>query len=194
VGDEVGDGVAAATRTATRGSGPDVADATHATVATSPRLLRADTIVGIPLTARIVVLSSCESAGGEALAGEGVAGLANAFLAAGAGAVLATLWPVDDLATERFMHAYYRALGRGASAAVALRDAQRQVRTRRAWRHPYYWAGFVLVGDGDVTLALRENPWSRERAGLALAGLLLAGSVVAAVGARRRARVSRGAA
>jgi len=124
-------------------------------------LLTAGEIADRRLGARLVVLSSCESAAGRTNLGEGVAGLSTAFLAAGVPAVVATLWPVEDRVTADLMSRLYDQLARGRSAAEALRRAQLEVRGRPATRHPYYWAGFVLVGDGSVRLPLRRRPGLR---------------------------------
>lgn len=125
-------------------------------------LLRAETIASTPLSARLVVLSSCETASGRIVAGEGLAGLSTAFLAGGAHTVVAALWSVDDRATETLMREFYRVLGTGRNASAALRMAQNRLRRDRQTRHPWYWAGFVLAGDGATTLDLRPtSPWRR---------------------------------
>ena len=119
--------------------------------------LDAARIAGTPLSARLAVLASCETAGGRILSGEGVQGLGSAFLAAGVPAVVATLWPVDDQATARFCRFFYAALAEGQPPIEALAQARRGLSSSVAWSDPYYWAGFVLLGDGtrDVTLAQR---------------------------------------
>ena len=125
-------------------------------------LLRAETIAATPLSARLVVLSSCETASGRILGGEGLSGLSTAFLAGGAHTVVASLWAVDDRATETLMREFYRVLGTGRNASAALRMAQNRVRSDRQTRHPWYWAGFVVVGDGATTVELRPaSPWRR---------------------------------
>ena len=93
-----------------------------------------------------VVLSACNTALGE-VAGEGVLGIARAFLAAGAGAVVMSLWSVPDAGTRRLMDATYAALGRGYSVQRALRIAMMLVR-RHGGPHvtPRAWAGFVVAG------------------------------------------------
>ncbi|MEZ4386076.1 MAG: CHAT domain-containing protein [Candidatus Krumholzibacteriia bacterium] len=78
-----------------------------------PLSVRAAEIVQLDLTASLAVLSSCDSAAGAILAGEGMLGLAAGFLGAGVPAVVATLWPVDDLTTRRFVAAFYAALADG---------------------------------------------------------------------------------
>jgi CHAT domain-containing protein len=77
--------------------------------------------------------------------GDDYIGLSRAFLSAGAPAVLATLWPVDDKATGFLMTQFYASLSNGSNAADALAAAQ--AATRYRYPHPYYWAGFILTGN-----------------------------------------------
>ena len=119
--------------------------------------LRASRIAALDLPARLVVLSGCESAGGRVLSGEGVLGLTSAFLSAGVPTVVASLWPVDDQTTARLMHMFYELMAEGASAKSALRQSQLQLFQESTTSHPFYWAGFVLVGDGDLHLKLLKR-------------------------------------
>lgn len=116
--------------------------------------LRAREVAGLRLSSRLAVLSSCESGAGGILTCEGVVGLANAFLVTGVPAVLATLWPVDDRATAELMIAFYEGLADGHPAAHALREAQRHMSEMSGYGHPFYWAGFIVVGDGAVGVPL----------------------------------------
>jgi len=119
--------------------------------------LQASQIAVMELSARLAVLSACESAGGRVLSGEGVQGLSSAFLSAGVPAVVATLWPVDDVATARLMELFYDGLARGQSTSASLRGAQKVLRSEPATAHPFYWSAFVLVGDGVIGLDLRQK-------------------------------------
>jgi len=74
---------------------------------------------------------------------EGVLSLSRAFLRAGAGGTVVTLWPVGP-ATAELMQAFYHALARGAPPAAALREAKLGLR-RGAWSNPFHWAPFELV-------------------------------------------------
>ncbi len=140
--------------------------------------LRAGDIAAMTLPNRLVVLSSCASASGRVVAGEGVLGLTGAFLSAGVPAVLATLWPVDDLATVDLMDRFYRGLARDLTVAEALAESQASMRSRPETSHPYYWAGFVLVGDGGQTFDLApRGPLHPSLIGLAVV-VLLAGLVL----------------
>lgn len=128
-------------------------------------LTGAEIAAGWKLNARLVTLSSCETAAGRVQRGEGTIGFTYPFLAAGARCMLLSLWRVDDEATALLMQRFYKswhcnaenpAAGARAPAmtkAAALRDAKLWLRTleddqgRRRFEHPYYWSGFVLVGD-----------------------------------------------
>jgi CHAT domain-containing protein len=106
-------------------------------------------IFNLRLPADLVVLSSCRTALGTEVRGEGLVGLTRAFLYAGAGRVVASLWMVDDEATCELMKRFYGGmLGRERMPpAAALRSAQVALAGQRRWEHPYYWAAFVLQGE-----------------------------------------------
>lgn len=98
-----------------------------------------------PLRARLVTISSCHGAGRRAFAGEGLVGLAWAFLRAGAHEVIAALWEVNDEASPDFMDAMYGAIRAGRDPADALRAAKlKMLRSNTIYRKPLYWAPFVL--------------------------------------------------
>jgi CHAT domain-containing protein len=93
----------------------------------------------------LVKLSACET-GVRPDHGEMSLALAGAFLCAGAQFVLASLWPVSDSATAVFMDRFYAAVAAGSPFSLALRQAQRHIRTH----HPLDWAAFQLwVGAGE---------------------------------------------
>ncbi len=110
--------------------------------------VRLHEIYNLSLAARLVVLSACRTALGKELSGEGMIGLSRGFLYAGAQSVVATLWSVDDAATEQFMVRFYRALWQEhGSPAQALRAAQQWMMRQKRWQSPYYWAGYTLTGE-----------------------------------------------
>ena len=111
-------------------------------------LLTMAEISQVRLTAKLVVLSCCHSARGQIRA-EGIVGIARAFLASGARAVLAALWAVDDKATMWFMNRFYEHLVRGESASESLHQAMKSMRETR-FSDVMQWAPFMLLGD-DVT-------------------------------------------
>ncbi|MFB2974695.1 CHAT domain-containing protein [Microseira sp. BLCC-F43] len=89
----------------------------------------------------LLVLSACETATGDRRATLGIAGVA---VRAGARSTLATLWPVQDVATATMMPQFYRELATHGKSE-ALRRAQ--ISLSENFKHPYYWAPFVLVGN-----------------------------------------------
>ena len=96
---------------------------------------------------QLVVLSACETGVGTVQNGEGVYGLRRALLLAGAQSLVVSLWKVEDGATRDLMVAFYRHVLAGEGRAAALRKAQLELRSRPATRHPFFWAGFIAVGD-----------------------------------------------
>jgi CHAT domain-containing protein len=94
----------------------------------------------------LVVLSACETNLGELSQGDEVIGLNRALIYAGTPTVIASLWRVDDEATSVLMQQFYTHLQEGMGKAEALRQAQIDV--RKDFPHPYFWAAFVLMGDG----------------------------------------------
>ncbi len=105
---------------------------------------------GLTLHARLLVLSACQTGiGAGAVAdvppGDDWIGLVQGFLYAGARNVLATLWPVSDVATARLMERFYKELAAGRPEAEALALAQRAAARDAGTAHPFYWGGFTLV-------------------------------------------------
>lgn len=94
----------------------------------------------------LAVLSACRTGRGKVVRGEGVMGFVRAFMFAGAPRVVVSLWNGDDEATKTLMTRFHLGLRQGRPTAAALAEAQAFVRGRDAWKHPYYWAGWVLWG------------------------------------------------
>ena len=110
-------------------------------------MLRLADTYRLKLSAELVVLSGCETALGESVAGEGLLGLSRGFLYAGGRTVISSLWRVDDRASAAlFGHFYRYFLQAGLQPAEALRRAQMDIRGTPLWRQPVYWAGFVITG------------------------------------------------
>lgn len=107
-------------------------------------------VLGVPVRSSLVFLSGCETALGAAWStgydeGQDYATLAQAFLFAGAGSVVATLWPVEDRGAATFAERFYSAYG-AHSAAEALAMAQRSMIADPPYRSPYHWAGYRITG------------------------------------------------
>ncbi len=100
----------------------------------------------------LVVLSACESGLGQPGGNDEVDGMVRAFLYAGAGSVMATLWPIADEASALVTKRFYQQLVAGQSAAEALRKAQESMITDPKYGDPYFWAGFTLTGDPRTRL------------------------------------------
>ena len=112
--------------------------------------LHAYEVEALELQATLVVLSACDTLG-TAGRGEGLLGLTRAFLRAGAGSVMAAGWSVDDSATAALVGRFRESYAEGVSAPEALRGAQlalihAEPREGVAWVHPFFWAGFQIVG------------------------------------------------
>jgi CHAT domain-containing protein len=107
--------------------------------------LYARDIVHHPLQARLVTISACYGSGVRTYAGEGLVGLAWAFLRAGAHNVVGALWQADDAATPLLMDRLYGELQAGASPDAALRTAKLSlIHSPSIYRKPFYWAAFQL--------------------------------------------------
>ncbi|MBW3571085.1 MAG: CHAT domain-containing protein [Gemmatimonadetes bacterium] len=97
---------------------------------------------------RLVVLSACQTSRAQAGRSGGFAGLAGAFMAAGAGGVVGSLWRVDDHSTRALMERFHAGYRRSGDAAQALRQAQLQMLRSddASLRSPAAWAGFRYAG------------------------------------------------
>jgi CHAT domain-containing protein len=108
------------------------------------------------LKAEIAVLSACETARGRVGAGEGMIGMTWALSVAGVPTTVASQWEVPSESTTKLMVAFHknanavdRQNGKRVSKAHAWREAALEmIRNPRYRMKPFYWAGFVVVGDG----------------------------------------------
>ncbi len=131
-------------------------------------LIEASQLFDRQLQARVVVLSACDTAAGGKLdesrtgladGGDALSGLARGFIYAGARDVLATQWKVDAAASDAEMTAFFDGANRpGVGLGRALAAAQKQLFDQPETAHPFYWAAFVLVGDGGSLLSAAVAP------------------------------------
>jgi CHAT domain-containing protein len=105
--------------------------------------LYARDIMARPLQARLVTISACYGAGERAYAGEGLVGLSWAFLRSGAHNVIAALWDVADVSTDRLMDKFYDELDKGAAPDIALRNAKLAL-LHSDFHNAFYWGPFQL--------------------------------------------------
>jgi CHAT domain-containing protein len=113
-------------------------------------LLHAREIIDLNLDADLAVLSACETGSGRISPGEGVIAMSWAFLVAGTRSVVVSQWQVNSGSTARLMENFYHAMARhsdlnGRNKSQAIREASLRLLRDRRYRHPFYWAGFVLV-------------------------------------------------
>jgi CHAT domain-containing protein/Tfp pilus assembly protein PilF len=107
--------------------------------------LYARDVLDSPLEARLVTLSACRSAGARSYSGEGLVGLAWAFLQAGAANVIGGLWDVSDRSTAQLMSDLYAGLAAGEPPPDALRGAKlAMLHSKNGYRKPFYWAPFLV--------------------------------------------------
>jgi CHAT domain-containing protein len=130
----------------------------------SDGLLQFSEVFDLDLDADLVILSACDTAslagleatraaGIETGGGQALDGLVRAFIGAGGRQVIASHWPAPEEyeATERLFSSFFRTAP-GVSQGDALLAAQRQLMDDPETSHPFYWAGFALIGDGERPL------------------------------------------
>ena len=124
-------------------------------------ILKMSDVQAANIRARLVVLSCCHSGQGRMLKGEGVVGIARAFLAAGARSVLVALWEIDDEATMVFMKSFYQHLKEGKTASVAVHQSIKCLRESKEFSEMRHWAPFQLIGD-DVKIEFKVDDDVKE--------------------------------
>lgn len=109
-------------------------------------LLEAWELMQMHLQTKLAVLSACETARGRYGAGEGMIGFTWALFVAGVPATVVSQWQVEAASTKDLMVSFHRGF-RTSRKSEALRQAALRVMKTPETSHPFYWAGFVLVGD-----------------------------------------------
>jgi len=127
---------------------------------TEDGLLEASEIAALRLNADLVVLSACNTAqSATGFGGEALSGLAEAFFYAGARGLIASHWEVPSAPTVRLMSGMFQRLGPNLAggAAAALQQAQLQLAAQPATAHPFFWAAFTVIGDGNRSSAAEKT-------------------------------------
>ncbi len=112
-------------------------------------LLKTYEIYGIPLKAKMVVLSSCNTGTGQLYSGEGILSLARGFIYSGSQSVIMSMWEIEDKSGTEIVKMFYQNLKKGESKSVALKNARIKFlkNADRLRSHPYFWSALVIYGD-----------------------------------------------
>ena len=124
---------------------PDESKSTAHPTSSSYLLTQSD-ILKRKLTARLVVLSCCDTGKGE-VSSEGVIGIARSFLGAGASSVLVTLWRIKDKFTKLFMTVFYEKILEEKSACLALKETMNKFQRSVEFKSFTFWAAFEIMGE-----------------------------------------------
>ena len=108
-------------------------------------------VYNIPVEAKMMFLSSCNTGTGYLQSGEGVMSLARGFFYSGSPCVIMSLWEVDDLSGSEIVKDFYLNLKRGLSKSRSLRDARIDYlkNANQMRSHPYFWSTLVIMGNDD---------------------------------------------
>ena len=156
----------------------DIGDGDNPWIAFSDSKMFLKEIYATKNHADMVVLSGCNTSNGELKRGEGVMSLARGFFYSGAKSVVSTLWPVSDEAGKDILIHFYKNLNKGLTKSKALQKAKSDylINTEEPeLKHPYYWAGFVVLGDNSPLSEEPLSPWILTGLGLLGMGILLFG-------------------
>lgn len=136
-------------------------------------------LYNLQLNAEMVVLSACETGVGKIRRGEGIVSLARGFSYAGARSIVTTLWNISDQRSNDLMRAFYEQLRDGKSKDSALRTAKmRFVGQSGNLAHPYFWAGFIPLGDmSAVDLRLPKDGGRLPAAPLAFLAITMVAGI-----------------
>lgn len=138
-------------------------------------LLRTYEVYGIPMKARMVVLSSCNTGFGTLSSGEGILSLARGFLYSGSRSVVMSLWRIDDRSGTEIVKMFYEELKKGRPKSKALRYARNKYldNADQLKSHPYFWSALVVFGDNSPVF------FQRKKSAAILILVLMAGAVSA---------------
>jgi len=113
------------------------------------RYLKTYEVYGIPLKAKMVVLSSCNTGTGFLFSGEGILSLARGFIYSGSQSVVMSMWEIEDRSGTEIVKMFYKNLKKGNSKSVALRKARIAYlkKADQLRSHPYFWSTLVIYGN-----------------------------------------------
>ena len=138
----------------------------------SNQVFTMEDIRGTKINNEMVVLSACNTGIGTLIESDGILSLGRELIIAGAKSVISTLWSINDHSTSIIMTEFYKELLKGKRKDEALRQAKLTYLDQAdpEYQHPYYWAGFIAMGDMSP-LFFPQRKW--YIAGFTLLGLCL---------------------
>ncbi len=110
--------------------------------------LEARDMMSLNLSAEMVVLSGCETARGGGSNGEGLIGMSWALFVAGTPTTVASQWKVDAASTSDLMLRFHRGVAESGGKSRSMQLAELAIMKRPESRHPFYWSGFMVIGEG----------------------------------------------
>jgi CHAT domain-containing protein len=140
----------------------DLGNGENPWIAFSDGKLTLKEIYATPTQSEMVVLSACNTSQGDLKPGEGIMSLARGFFYSGANSVVSSLWPITDKGGREIMQEFYENLNKGDSKSAALRKAKLSYLQHTEvpeLKHPYYWAGFVILGDNAPLVETSSAHW-----------------------------------
>lgn len=148
---------------------------------TEDNFLHAYEIAALNLQSQLIVLSACETGIGENKGGEGTMSLARYFLFAGAPALIATRWQVNDQTTGLIMQIFYERLYEGKTIAQALHEAKLTYLSNAKGdaQHPFFWAAPMCIGYAETPVSIAPHDWKTRytiRISIAAAAVLTLGA------------------
>ncbi|MBK7132509.1 MAG: CHAT domain-containing protein [Bacteroidales bacterium] len=133
-------------------------DPMHSTLIFSPeadtledRYLKTYEIYGIPLKAKMVVLSSCNTGSGILFTGEGILSLARGFTYSGSHSVVMSMWEIEDKSGTEIVKMFYKNIKKGYTKSASLRMARLEYlkNSDQLRSHPYFWSALIVYGNND---------------------------------------------
>ena len=123
-------------------------------------LLNTYELFNMNLNAELAILSACNTGSGRLQEGEGILSIARGFFYAGVPSVVMTLWSVEDNSSALLMELFYKHLTEGLAKDEALRQAKLDYlkQSDQLTSFPYYWAGYVNIGD-NAPLEISRNKY-----------------------------------
>ena len=114
-------------------------------------LLTASEIAQLELDADLVILSACNTAAGKEVGARGLSGLAKSFFYAGARSLLVSHWPVESNAAAQLTTGMFERIKENPlmGKAKALQKSMMKLASDPKTAHPFFWAPFVVVGEGN---------------------------------------------